>query len=75
MENQTGFVHYCLAHLLYLVEQVFLYRQPNGILSWRILYSIPLVSGKLFTSFWGRHLPLPHCSFPALASPTLEHLL
>lgn len=75
MKKETGLFHYCLAHLLYLGEQVFLSRQLNGILSWRILCSNPLVSGKLFASFWGRHLPLPHCSFPALASPTLEHLL
>lgn len=50
MKKETGFVHYCLAHLLYLVEQLFLYRQFNGVLCWRPLCAIPLVSGKLFTS-------------------------
>lgn len=49
MKKETGFVHYCLAHLLYLVKQVFLYSQLNGVLYWRLLCSIPLVSGKLFT--------------------------
>lgn len=69
MKKQTGFVHYCLAHLLYLVEQVFLYWQLNGILYWRFLCSVSLVSGKLFTSFWGRHLPLPRCSSQVLLLP------